>query len=405
MHPTYVPITTGPTRKVFVFKSHANLFKDIMRDHYKNYHYTSFLRTVNRLIADAISGSSTNVAGSTKEIQVGTVKMAYSIANGGIYVHAVSLEKKIGPAKMGLYEVAYSKVRDAWLAKDTPVETQNAGHQWMANTKSAAHYAAVAGKFQDIEVASNAMPAHLKGGYKKANKLAEGEEGKHYSLFFTPKGSHKSDEAAQELTSIMKQSANNKIPVNWLVHGEGFHIFENTSATLKNTNPANKAAIQGTAATATIQNQNVFFSNPATSKSDQQLEKLCKDAGLSFAGVNRNDRDLTLLRTYKNVGKKAAKPALLAISAAGTAGASGAFQSTAMSTAGLSGIDKAVSGIFNGLANGGSVGIIAAAAGVAAAGMISYGAYALHKPIRASVSCTFGRSNERWYENDASLLN
>src|SRR5690606_8969566 len=187
--------------------------------------------------------------------------------------------------RTGLYAVEYDSESREWAYQENRISSLSKAQQWKSQDKQA-HYAAVAGKFNGgIEEAAKYLPEHIIGAYEKSHYLTRHDKGNQYSLFWIEKGSHKSQEAAESLASIMQQSTKNNLPVNWLIHGEGVHAFKNAAKLVQAAPLAGASARAKDANAGKAQNQHVYFSNPASSDSEKSLTALCAQAGLTFAGM------------------------------------------------------------------------------------------------------------------------
>jgi len=281
-----------------------------------------------------------------------------------------------------LYDITWKADRDRWLPSTSPTKSLNKDSLWNSNGGKA-HFAAVAGRFDDKESASNSLPSHIISAYKKENMLTNNSEGRdHYSLFWSEKGAHKSEKAAQALASVMQQAIKSNLPVNWLVHGDGIHIFKQAAKILKSSPLASVSAV-GINAT----EQNIYFSNPTSSIGEKKLKALCSDAGLTFLGLNSNNRDLRKWKTFKCIGCGIYNQ----ISSAVLVGFGASVFSVALSAAKGSSTDDYT--------------VVAVSTGILAAGVATIlGLTKQIKPLAASVKCTFGKGNEKWYTDDKTLL-
>ena len=394
----YTAIKTGAGRPVYVRDHCAEMYKKIFKEHKGNYHFTSIMRTILLLNANGGSTSGLNPAGDSRIITSGNVSMKYDVFDGAVFVQKLAISKSKEKKQLGFVlklKLNLSSIDTEWLPERDKALEVDSSKQWQSNTGKA-HYAAVAGRFSDIYEAAARMPEHLEGGFKKANMLTEGGRGNAYSLFWCEKGQHKSDEASQSLASIMQQSTQNKVPVNWLIHGDGIHAFTKAAKTLKAAPLASAAAINKNADAGKVQNQHVYFSNPSTSISKNDLQKICSDANIGFAGYNDNNHDLRKWKTLKNVGSEMGKQlanASVAGGAVGLAAMSGSL--------GAGSLEKAISGVVSGLASGNAVVI---GVSVAAVGYSAVAVTKKSKTLIAGVNCTFGKGNQRWYEDEASLV-
>ena len=393
-YPGYKSIKTAAGRPVYVREESYDLFSRVLKEHRRSYHFTTILRTVMRLNAGGPQGKSLNFAGDAKSIVSGNVRMRYVIYDGAVFIETLVLMKPGPPMKTGLYAVTYDKDALDWLPSERPVKGPDITQQW-GHGGDKAHYAAVAGRFDDLVGASRRLPEHIIGAYQKANRLTKSGAGTSYSLFWSEKGAHKSENAAQSLASVMQQSTQNSLPVNWLVHDYGVRTFLKAAKILKSSPLASAAAIAKNPNAGKVTNQNVYFSNPASDMSKKALERVCQDAGLTFVGLNTNNRDLRRRSTQINVGMKMGK-----LAAYGTLAGGGASK-LVQDASGAAGFSNAINGVFNGLSSGDYAMI---AAGAAAVGFAAHGRLKRSKVVAAGIICTFGKGNQEWYTDDDALV-
>ena len=393
----YTKLKTNAGRPLFVRTDMHPVFERVYKEYRSDYHMTSIMRTLMSLNADALRGNSLNPAGDERSIRCGHIHMKYSLYNGAALIHLLAIGKPQSTNKTGLYRVEFDNDSLKWALKGSAITTLNKNQQWKSQDKQA-HYAAVAGKFKGgVEDAAKYLPEHIIGAYEKAHYLTRHDKGNQYSLFWIENGAHKSQEAAESLASIMQQSTKNNLPVNWLIHGAGVHAFK-SAAKLIQAAPLAGASTRAKDATAgKAQNQHVYFSNPASSDSEKSLTALCAQAGLTFAGVNNNNRDLRRWSTLKNVGRDLGKTAAIA-AASGTGVAT---VGNALKTVGAGGADKIVTNGMDALLSGN---YFAAAACVVGVGIIAVGARKNIRAMASGIKCTFGKGNERWYTGDDALL-
>lgn len=392
----YTPLKTSTGRPLFVRTDMKSLFERVFKEYRTDYHMASIMRTLTTLNADAIRGHSLNPAGDERSITCGHITMKYSLFNGAALIHLLVIGKQQSSNSGKLFNVKFNKEQGKWQPKEEATSLIASQH-WKSQDKTA-HYAAVAGRFSGgLNDAAKYMPDHILGGYSKAEYLTKHDKGNQYSLFWIEKGLHKSQGAAESLASIMQQSSRNQLPVNWLIHGHAIHTFKNTAKIINAAPLASAAAREKDASAGKANNQAVYFSNPASCDSKESLEKLCAQAGLTFAGMNTNNRDLRRWGTIKNVGIELGKTALIA-----GAGGSGVFTAAnGLKTLGAGGADKVITNGLDALMSGN---YFTAAACVVGVGVIVMGARKNIKSLATGVKCTFGKGNERWYTDDATLL-
>ena len=393
----YKPITNGNAgRPIYVRDAYVDLYKNILKRHGRNYHFTTIMRTIYLLNADGQVGTSLNPAGDAKTITSGNVGMRYNLHDGAVFIQKLVIKRNLVPSKTGLYEVNFDAESREWKPAESPAENLNQNSLWN-NDVGKAHYAAVAGRFDNKESASNSLPNHMTSAYQKERMLTKSGGGDSYSLFWSTKGAHKSEQSAQALASVMQQSTKNNLPVNWLVHGDGIHTFKHAAKILKSSPLASISAVERNANAGRVTAQNVYFSNPASNIGEKGLKELCNDAGLTYLGFNSNNRDLRRWKTVKNVGCEMGKQI------AGATLAGGGVSAVAVSTVqGFSGgLDKAVTAMVSGFSTGNYAVI---GAGVVAGGFAIAGLAKQIKPLAAGIHCTFGKGNEKWYTDDKTLL-
>ena len=393
----YKEIATGSGRPIFVRTEMHPLFMRVYKEYRSDYHMTSIMRVLMTLNADATRGKSLNPAGDERSINCGHISMNYSVFNGAVLVNLLVISKAVNTRHMQLLPVRYNKDRKEWMVNKDAITSFDKKSQWKSQDGTA-HYAAVAGRFSGgVADAAKHMPEHIVGAYEKAHYLTRHDKGSQYSLFWIEKGSHKSQEAAESLASIMQQSTKNQLPVNWLIHGDAVHTFKNTAKLINAAPLASASAREKDSAAGKAQGQHVYFSNPASSDSEKTLKALCEQAGLTFAGMNTSNRDLRRFSTLKNVGRELGKTAAIAAATGGTAIAS----STALKTVGAGGADKVIENGLNALLSGNFFTAAVCAVGV---GVIAVGMRKNMKTMTAGIKCTFGKGNERWYTGDDALL-
>lgn len=394
----YSPLKTTAGRPLFVREDMKPLFERVFKEYRTDYHMASIFRTLTTLNSDATRGRSLNPAGDEKIITCGHITMKYSLFNSAALIHLLVISKQVSDSSPKLLAIEYDTKENEWRPKKgVNAKTLDSSQQWKSQ-KDQAHYAAVAGRFNGgLADAAKYMPEHILGGYSKAGYLTKHDKGNQYSLFWIEKGQHKNQESADSLASIMQQSSRNQLPVNWLIHGHGIHTFKNAAKIISAAPLASAAAREKNASAGKANNQAVYFSNPASSDSKESLEKLCQEAGLTFAGINTNNRDLRRWSTVKNVGRELGKTALIA----GASGSGVVTAANGLKTLGAGGADKVITNGMEALMNGN---YFAAAACVVGLGVIAMGARKNVQNLAAGVKCTFGKGNERWYTDDATLL-
>ncbi|WP_347332542.1 hypothetical protein [Marinimicrobium locisalis] len=370
----------GAGRTVYVKNEMVDIVQQALKDYRKSYHLTTIFRQVVGLNANPLQGKSLNPAGDARTIASGNVTLKYYMFNGVVLIQLLAIGHGNDDRRVGLYSVAYDPDDKAWLPSKSSVDSLNGDHQWRSEGGTA-HYAAVSGRFDNLDDASDRLVEHVVGGYSKAKYLIPHDAEGPYSVFWVEKGQHKKPEAAQQLASVIQHGTQNKLPVNWLVHGEGAHTFKNMSKLLK--------------ATAQAENQNVYFSNPSID-SENQLKQLCADAGMNFVGLNTSYRDLRRWSTLKNVGAEIGKAAAIGLGSSGTVSAADGLRPL-----GGGGATKIVENGVDALLSGNHFATLSClvATGVIVAGMVKKS-----KTIGAGISCTFGKGNQRWYVSDKDLL-
>lgn len=398
-YPAYKKILSGyqgAGRDVYVENDSYEAFQRIYKEYRSDYHMTSIMRKLISLNADPLQGRGNNPAGDIRTSKSGNITLQYSLHNGAVFITCMQISKTRIEQSFGLFPVEYDKEERAWVSKRDPVFALDEEQQWRSK-EGTAHYAAVAGRFGSISDAGPLLAEHVIGAYTKEGYLIKEDAKADFAMFYTQKGKHKSPETAQALASIMQQSSLSGLAVNWLVHDMGTDTFKATAKMLKATPLASVRLREANKKAGVVQNQNVYFSNPATG-SEASLKKLCEEAGLNYVGLNTNNRDLRRFSTYKNVGMEMGKT--LSYGVLATGGGVGAVDLAARQM-GAAGLQKAINGGFDALFSGNYLVI---AASLVATGFISVGAFKKSKTIAAGMHCTFGKGNQKWYTGDDELL-
>lgn len=362
------------------------VFNKILREHRSDYHMTTILRRIVSLNADPLQGSRLNPAGDICETRSGHITMQYSLHNGAVLIDYLGIGTPSVDQRFGLFPVFWVERNRRWAPAKEAVDTIDKDHQWRSKAGKA-HYAAVAGRFDDKESAGHLLSEHVIGAYQKADYLTSTDSRGPFSMYWIRKGQHKSPEAAQALASIMQQCSETKRAVNWLVHDAAADTFKAAEKILSTQPLADTKTRALDKKAGTVQDQNVYFSNPNTS-STQALEKLCKEAGLNYVGMNSNNRDLRRASTLKNLGAELGKSLVVGTATAGTA--SGA--TAALDMLGADKVENVINNGLDALVNGN---YFAAAIAVVAGGVIAIGVKKRVKPIAATMYCTFGKGNQK----------
>lgn len=377
----------GAGRAVYVKNDMVEVVKKAMNKHQSNYHLTTIFREIVGLNADPLKGSALNSANDARIITSGNIRLKYYMFNGLVFVQLLAISKHSSTKKIALYKVTYNSEDNRWRPSREPANKLDHQNLWRSKD-GAAHYVAVAGKFDHNLQAAERLISHLTGAYQKEDYLTTSDAKAPYSMLWIEKGHHKKPEAAQQLASLIQQSAQRQLAVNWLVHGEGTHTFKNMAEVLKR----ERASLPKVGQTIT---QNVYFSNPSI-ESEKKLQQWCDDAGLRFVGLNSNQRDLRKWSTVKNVCAEMGNAASMAVALSGTI----SVVDTVRALRG-GGIDQTTGNSLKALAEGN---YFAALACVAATGFIAYGMYKNTPAIAAGISCTFGKGNQKWYVDDEKLI-
>lgn len=285
----YTEIKTGSGRPLFVRTEIHPLFMRVYKEYRTDYHMTSIMRVLMTLNTEATRGENLNLGGGERSIKCGYIRMNYRVFNGSVLINQWVISKADNAGHVQLVTVQYRKDCKEWEASRNEITSLNKNSLWKSEGGTA-HYAAVAGKFDSAQSAASHMSEHIIGSYQKAHYLTRHDKGSQYSLFWIVKGSHKSQEAAESLASIMQQNAWNRLPVNWLIHGDAVHTLKNC-AKLINT-PLAKC-VKGHPL------QKVLFLNPACSDNEKSLSSLCEKLNIEFVGLYRNKSDFALWITWK----------------------------------------------------------------------------------------------------------
>lgn len=384
-------------RNVHVVNSDYEEFEKIKKLYRSNYRYTTIYRLILTLNADPARGERKNPAGDIKTIEKEGVKIIYKTFDKLILIDSLIIKGPLENLKSGLYAVKYE--RNGWRTLDSDrLDAIDGKHKWKDKDGSS-HYAAISGKFDNAEYAGKMLSEHLVQAYYKNQSFVPTDvekPGNHFSMYWMEKGQHKTKTCANELASIIQQSAKANIPVNWLVHGEGANTFKAAAEIIKSQPLATVGQQKMYPKETFTMGQKVYFSNPSIS-SKNKLQTLCAEAGLQYVGLNTNNRDLRNFGTLRNVGVELGKAVVTTV---GTGGAiSGA---TALGQAGLDNAGKAFQTMADSISSGD---ILRSSAALLAVGVMAFGAFKKSQSVRASWKCTFGTGNQRWYTDDKTLLN
>lgn len=385
----------GAGRSIYVPTEYFETFNKILREYRTNYHMTSIMRQIVSLNANPLQGSRINPGGDLYQCTQGNISMQYCIYQGAVVINYLQINAVKPDERFGLYSVKYEKNDKRWVSVEKPIRSLNKKDQWKSKSTKA-NYVAVAGRFDNRQNAGNLISTHIINAYHKANFLTSSDATTPFSMFWIKRGQHKSPDAAEALASIMQQSSQSNLPVNWLIHDAGADTFKAAARILSQKPLADAQQRAQDNKAGFVQAQNVYFSNPNTS-SIKSLEKLCQQAGLNYVGSNSNNRDLRRFSTLKNVAMELGKPVLM------TAGAGGSVSavSQGLGHIGVGSAQKVIDNGLNALLNGN---YLATAAAMVATGFIAVGVYKRGKTIGAALYCTFGNGNQKWYTSDSALI-
>ena len=385
----------GAGRNIYVPTEYHETFQKILSEYRSNYHMTSIFRQIVSLNANPLQGRRINPGGDLYVCTQGNITMQYCIYQGAVLINFLKIDAVKVDERFGLFSVSWKEHKDRWEQARVPEDKLEKTHQWKSKSEKA-HYAAVAGRFASLPDAARLLPDHVINAYRKADYLTSSDTNAPFSMFWIKKGQHKSPDTAEALASIMQQSAATNLPVNWLVHDAGTDTFKAAAKILSQKPLADAKALAEDSKAGRVHSQNVYFSNPNTS-SLKTLETLCQQAGLNYIGSHTNNRDLRRFSTFKNVGLELSKSAAIAVGAGG--GINLAAQG--LSQIGAGSAQKVVDNGLNALLNGNYLG---AAAAVVATGFIAVGIYKRGRAISATLHCTLGSGNQKWYTSDAELI-
>ena len=406
---------TGPKqgRNVYVINSHYPLYEKLVREHRGNYYLTTIYRAIFSLNADASSGQAMNGAGTLRYMEKEDFALEYYMDDGDVLINRLHYDETfgngIGDQSTGLYNTKLNH-RGQWTPEENNRLSMDFSQKW-----NGSHYAAVSGKFKNKDDAGKRLIDHIKKGYG-GKEIAENDVDKvidksnsHYSLFWVNHKEHKNLKTCDSLTSLIQQATDAKAPVNWLVHGEGAQTFEKALDILKHQPALSRLAASDQDSQMYQRGdmglQKVIFSNPV-GVNTKNLEKSCKEVGITFVQTNANPRNFRNISTGVNTAKEIVElTAKTVVSPTGITG-------VGLATVGYTNIDKATTALSSAATSAMSnPGLGTAAIGVGA----TYAVYVAGKStltkwsgawraMRAAASSTFGRGNEYWYESDKSLL-
>ena len=381
-------------RAIYVAQDQFFNYKKIKVMQKGNYELTELWRSILSLNANAAAGDVLNMAATSRRLERNGVAILYFINNGNVFIENLEFNndyEKIDDIQYtGLYKTERAKLK--WRVINSKEANMELTHKWVSNSGSSEHYAAVSGKFPNKQRAGSQLIKHIEKAYAGVHLTDDS----HYSLYWVNKKEHKKQDSVDGLARLIQQANHKKSAVNWLVHGEGTATFTKALEQLKATNK------QGSAESS-LALQNVYFSNPVGGNK-QQLEKACKQAGLTFLNANINNRNLRGRAGINNVAGHLLKIGSAAVIAGGTEAVSKASGFSALEKAG-----QAVGNFTSSLVNQPTLATSAAVvAAVAVAGFAVYESKnkvnSVYRAAKAIGVCTFGRGNEYWYENDEQLF-
>ncbi len=195
----------GAGRDVYVHQAYYEDFEKIFKEYRSDYDMTGIFRQIVSLNANPLQGRGLNPARDMCKTQSGNIYMEYSLYGGAVLIDYLEIRKPVVNKRFGLYPVSWNKKNERWKPANKPAREINKDHQWPSQTGKA-HYAAVAGRFDDIESAGDLLFEHVIGAYYKEKFLVDANAQDPYSMFWIRKGQHKSHDAAQALASIMQQT-------------------------------------------------------------------------------------------------------------------------------------------------------------------------------------------------------
>ena len=199
-----------------------------------------------------------------------------------------------------------------------------------------------------------------------------------------------SDAHVKSLVSMMQMARKQSASLQWLVHGEACGTFVRAAEYLKK-NPISDNPHEAQKGFAL---QSFYFSNPRgrrTSKSD--LEKICKEVGLTYENVKVNDKDI-----FKNADarknalwKSATTVAGIGVAVMGGKEAAGAVGDDFI---GVDTMVKIKDALLNDPASAITAGLVVCGGIVLVAKSLSLGGFAKH--VGGIASTTFRNGNQNW---------
>lgn len=275
------------SRNIYVHSDHYADWEAIKKSHQGNYYLGTIMRAAHSL--NSLAGGRTNSP--SLLTQTGFAIHYLLDEKGDIRLLKLDIDKQHqipgGQQATGVYQVLYSNDGDGyrgWRTKNRAITKMEIQHRWKE-----AHYAAVAGKFEDKERAGEKLVDHIRHAYKGELRGHDIDiPNKHYSLYWQ-NGGYRSDRQSNELASLIQQAMGQKNRVHWLAHGEGAGTFVRAMQILK-ASPKLHTAENDKKVRA---RQVVYFSNPrGKGTTTRELKELCAQLGFDLAGINRNTKDL-----------------------------------------------------------------------------------------------------------------
>lgn len=268
----------GQGRSIYVLKHHYPQWQKVQQNREASY----YLCTLFRAIVELQSKASRSMGEKTLKFEAG--ELSYLVfPNGDIGLYDLNIHARVqfrsGEQATALYQVKSDG--DIWKTDSDQQGAMDLNHQW-----NGAHYAAVAGKFEDKEAAGKKLIEHIEGAFKGG---VNAKQNQHYSLYWQ-QGQYQSQAHSNDIVALIDQAKIKHAKVNWLVQGEGAGTFVNALKTIsKQASTAQKQGLAGEV----NHKQQVYFSNPRGHQtSKDELKKWSEKAGLRFIQVNINPYDL-----------------------------------------------------------------------------------------------------------------
>ncbi len=388
-------------RNIYVKDEIFPFYENLKKTYLANYHLMSMFRSLMLLNAQPHQ-TPINHTQTFQSIDGRGYRLKYSLAHGDVLIEELIIDSSIEPEDIcpttGLYQTKLNN-ENLWKTSDKPSPAMKTTHKW-----GDAHYASVAGSFNNKNEAGSKLISHITKAYGGKEVLSRDiqKKGQHYSLYWISKKKHKEEETIKGLTSLIQQAADKKAPVNWLIHGEGAGTLVRSLEILQTTPSLSRYAAQDEMIVRNIQlnmgMQKVFISNPRGASVDK-IKQLCKKVGIEYVNANINPRDMYSAESWRNTAKELKSFSQKNAFKYTTAGAVG----VGMTQSGFGTLEKSLQFIASHLDNPMMVSV-GVGVTIIAANNAKNKVSSAYQAVNAMVKSSFGDANQRWYDSDKDLV-